>query len=183
MHLVFSVFVEPEEKEDQVELFSRPSLNQLKSMFSVSKKKVAVIRSVAPWWKDIGKHLGYSEPILNAIKKRECGKGDEACCEALFQLWLEGNEASWYLLLDALESVKFIDLAQDIRSCLPTAFKCEFSLCLAFSLMHEAALHPVHEGLYIQPKWDNRAPAIAPSFVFFIRHSCHESSIVCMWST
>ena len=119
---------------------------------------------------------------------------EELLCllQALFVICpLSPSEYFFPVVLDMTEDSKVIehlrsseiDLAQDIRSCLPTAFKCEFSLCLAFSLMHEAALHPVHEGLYIQPKWDNRAPAIAPSFVFFIRHSCHESSIVCMWST
>ena len=111
----------------QIALFSRPSLHQLKHMRSTSKK-VTVIRSIAPWWKDIGKYLGYSEPTLNAIKQREGHKGEEACCEALFQLWLEENEdASWYLLLDALENIKFLDLADDIRICLPTSVKCKFN--------------------------------------------------------
>ena len=45
-------------------------------------------------------------------------RGDEFCCEWLFQRWLEGmgvQPATWSALLGALDDARFFNLVEDAR--------------------------------------------------------------------
>ena len=104
----------------------RPHLAQLESIWT-PKDRIGIIRSVAPWWKEIGILLKVSEATLDVIHANN--EDLPSRCRIMFQCWLEGasvKPVSWATLLEALQDCGFYVLAQDVWDALSTQFLCMY---------------------------------------------------------
>ena len=110
------------------QLYSQPTMDQLRSLWS-SIERVAIIRTIAPWWRDVGHVLKFSPALQSDIHTSVGKKGYESCCESLFQRWLDGvgvQPATWATLLVALEDLKFFSLVKSIQRSLKEEFDCKY---------------------------------------------------------
>ena len=91
------------------------SLDKLSLLKLPSGKRVRIIETVAKDWRKVGCQLNFDR-VGNQldITERQKSNNPVACCEAMFQHWLNGNRvkpATWKTLTDILKDCKFISLA------------------------------------------------------------------------
>ena len=88
-------------------------------MKTASGKRVRIIKSLAPQWKNVGYLLDFDPDgqTLYQIEVENKLHGPEACCQEMFRLWLSGNgkPATWETLLEVLEDCDHTHLVQQIR--------------------------------------------------------------------
>ena len=83
--------------------------------------KIRVIHRLAPYWRDLGDILEFGAE-MEAIERRHNGDPKD-CCRAIFQHWLSGNgvrPCSWRKLIELLDDIDQVVLAQEILSALST---------------------------------------------------------------
>ena len=99
-----------------------PTLAKLRLLRTAQGKKIKIIEKVAPFWQSLGDHLDFDDNGSKlALIKAEYPTNPVACCRAMFQYWLSGNgltPCSWRTLIDLLDDLDEVVLAQDIRSAL-----------------------------------------------------------------
>ena len=84
-------------------------------------RKVEIIRTVSPKWREIGVHLNFDPTGVKLAQIEADHTGVDSCCRAMFQHWLEGNgvqPASWTTLIQILEECHFRSLAAQVRDAL-----------------------------------------------------------------
>ena len=103
----------------------KPTLAQLTLLKNSSKsKKVEIIKSVTPKWRDFGSLLDFDEAgtHLELLEAQYAGRNTVDCCRAMFQHWLQGNgvEATWDKLVELLTDSQMSTLASDVEEILKT---------------------------------------------------------------
>ena len=87
-------------------------------------KKIKIIERVAPFWQRLGDQLEFDNTGSKlALIKAKYPANPEACCRAMFQHWLSGNgltPCSWRTLIDLLDDLDEVVLAQEIQNALST---------------------------------------------------------------
>ena len=104
-------------------LESSPRMAQLESMWT-HKERITLIKTLSPWWRDIGLCLEFSPAALDTIYADEAHKM-ESCCRRLFHCWLGGagvQPVLWRFLLDALGEAGFRGIADDIERTFTTQY-------------------------------------------------------------
>lgn len=97
------------------------SLKELQLTKTPQGKRVEIIKSLAPKWKEFGLLLDF-DPTgneLDIIDRDHRGEGCIECCTSMFSLWLQGRgrqPAIWETLLDLLENFHRRSLVQQIRT-------------------------------------------------------------------
>ena len=84
-------------------------------------RKVEIIRSISPRWREIGDHLDFDPTGVKLDQIEADHTGVDSCCRAMFQHWLEGNgvqPASWTTLIQILNDCQFLNLAAEVRDAL-----------------------------------------------------------------
>ena len=88
-------------------------------------KKIKIIERVAPFWQRLGDQLDFDNNGAKlALIKAEYPTNPVACCRAMFQHWLSENgltPCSWRTLIDLLDDLDEVVLAQEIQSALSTS--------------------------------------------------------------
>ena len=61
-----------------------------------------ILKQVSGKWRDVGKELGVSEKMLQALQ--DANLPPDQCCSKVIEEWLmySGDEPSWYSLTEAL---------------------------------------------------------------------------------
>jgi hypothetical protein len=103
-------------------LGATPSLAKLSLLRTFQGKKIKIIERVAPFWQRLGDQLDFDDSGSRlSLIKAEYPTNPVACCRAMFQHWLNGNgltPCSWRTLVDLLDDLDEVVLAQDIQSAL-----------------------------------------------------------------
>ena len=97
------------------------TLEELQLIRTPQEKRVEIIKSLAPKWKDFGILLdfdatGNEVEIIDSDHRRE---GCTECCTAMFSLWLQGRgrqPATWEVLLELLADFRQTSLVDQIKS-------------------------------------------------------------------
>ena len=102
-------------------LGATPSLAKLSVLRTAQGKKIKIIERVAPFWQRLGDQLDFDNSGSKLATIKADHSTSEACCRAMFQHWLSGNgltPCSWRTLIDLLDDLDEVVLAQDIQSAL-----------------------------------------------------------------
>ena len=104
---------------------SQPTITQLLLLKAPANGKIRIISWLAPHWRDLGYIMNF-DPTGSEIETIEQKyRGDpKDCCRAVFQHWLNGNgvrPCSWGTLIDLLDDIDQVVLAQEIQSALSTS--------------------------------------------------------------
>ena len=88
-------------------------------MILADGKKIQVIKSVAPNWRNFGILLDFDScgTELDIIDNKYHGD-PEACCRAMFQYWLNGNGRgphTWCTLVELIKDCNMKVLAEEIE--------------------------------------------------------------------
>jgi hypothetical protein len=100
---------------------AKPTLAKLGVLRTTQGKKIKIIERVAPFWQRLGDQLEFDESGSKVTTIKADHSTSEACCRAMFQHWLNGNgltPCSWRTLIDLLDDLDEVVLAQDIQSAL-----------------------------------------------------------------
>lgn len=79
--------------------------------------KIKVMEEVAAQWDLLAVHLKFPQSVINIID-RDYHNQTERACHQMFQRWLEGEDATWNVLIAALEDIEKQTLASDLRNLL-----------------------------------------------------------------
>ena len=86
---------------------------------SPSGKRLEIIDSIAPDWKDFGIHLDFDKTGRTIARiAREHHDRPIDCCTEMMQEWLKGRgrqPATWATLIDLLKNGKMNVLAQELE--------------------------------------------------------------------
>ena len=96
-----------------------PTLAKLRQLRTAQGKKIKIIERVAPFWQRLGDQLDFDNTGSKLATIKADHSTSEACCRAMFQHWLSGNgltPCSWRTLIDLLDDLDEVVLAQDIQS-------------------------------------------------------------------
>ena len=79
-----------------------------------------MIKSVAPFWKDVGYLLDFDEygSYVKSIEKKYSHNPDECCTEILIQ-WLQGKASkkpTWKDLIDILKDCELNTVAEELET-------------------------------------------------------------------
>ena len=100
----------------------KPTLAQLKIIKTTTRKKIKIIESVAPQWKELGDLLDFDPEgrTLELIEANNQLKGNVACCREMFVSWLKGKgrEATWEVLIELLDDIDQSELAKQVKTAL-----------------------------------------------------------------
>jgi hypothetical protein len=100
---------------------AKPTLAKLRLMRTSQGKKIKIIERVASFWQSLGDQLDFDESGSKVTTIKADHSTSEACCRAMFQHWINGNgltPCSWRTLVDLLDDLDEVVLAQDIQSAL-----------------------------------------------------------------
>ena len=83
-------------------------------------KKVEVIKSLTPQWRELGLLMDFDDEgrTVDLIKAKHHSKGQAACCQEVFKLWLKGPNATWGDLIELLIDCDQNGLAEQIKDSL-----------------------------------------------------------------
>ena len=98
-----------------------PTLAKLGLLRTAQGKKIKIIERVAPFWQSLGDQLDFDKSGSKLATIKADHSTSKACCRAMFQHWLSGNgltPCSWRTLIDLLNDLDEVVLAQDIQSAL-----------------------------------------------------------------
>ena len=73
-------------------------------MKTVEGEKVEIIKSMTPQWKQLGLLMDFDKEGLTVdlIEAEHQLKGQAACCQEMFKLWLKSPDATWNNLIELL---------------------------------------------------------------------------------
>ena len=102
------------------ELHTRPKLHELKLLKKQSGAKIEVIKSVAPFWKDVGYFLDFDEygSYVDSIEKK-CSHNPDECCTEMLKQWLQGKASrkpTWKDLIDILKDCELNTVADELET-------------------------------------------------------------------
>ena len=108
--------------EDKITLTDEVSLDKLSLLRLPNGEQVKIIETVAKDWRGVGSQLKFDQ-VGNRLDIIEQQKTNNpvACCEAMFQRWLNGNgvkPTTWKTLINILKDFEFIRLAEQVESVL-----------------------------------------------------------------
>jgi len=108
--------------KDKITLTDEVSLDKLSLMKLSCGERVKIIETVAKDWRKVGCQLNFDR-VGNQLDiiEREKLKDPVACCEAMFQHWLNGNgvkPTTWNKLIDILTDCQHVVLAQQVKRAL-----------------------------------------------------------------
>ena len=105
---------------DRIFTLHKPTLAQLMKMKTMKGEHVKIIMSVAPQWKELGALLDIDTEgrTLNLIEADHQREGHAACCREMFMFWLDckGEDATWAVLIEALNDIDQSELANQIKA-------------------------------------------------------------------
>ena len=106
--------------KDKSTLTDEVSLDRLSLMKLPNGERVKIIETVAKDWRKVGCQLNFDRVgnQLDIIEKQKL-KDPVACCEAMFQHWLNGNgvkPVTRKTLIDILKDCEHVVLAQEVES-------------------------------------------------------------------
>ena len=101
---------------------SQPTIAELTLLKQADGKKIKIIASLAPLWRDLGFLMNFDQrgTEVETIEKKYRGDPKECCC-AMFQHWLNGNgvrPCSWHKLIELIDDIDQEVLAQEIQTAL-----------------------------------------------------------------
>ena len=100
---------------------SQPTIAQL-LLLKTADGKIRIISRLAPRWRDLGYIMNFDDTGAEIETIEQKYRGDpKECCQAMFQLWLNGNgirPCTWGTLIELLEDCEQEALAEDIQSAL-----------------------------------------------------------------
>ena len=100
---------------------AKPTLAKLSLLRTTQGKKIKIIERVAPFWQRLGDQLDFDENGSKLETINADHTTSKACCRAMFRHWLSGNgvtPCSWRTLIDLLDDLDEVVLAQEIQSAL-----------------------------------------------------------------
>jgi len=105
--------------KDKITLTDEVSLDKLSLLRLPNGERVKIIETVAKDWREVGCQLNFDRVgnRLDIIEKQKL-KDPLACCEAMFQHWLNGNgvkPVTWKTLMDILKDCEHVVLAQQVE--------------------------------------------------------------------
>jgi len=108
--------------KDMITLTDVVSLDKLSLMKLPSGERVKIIETVAKDWRKVGSQLNFDR-VGNQLDiiERQKSNNPVACCEAMFQHWLNGNGVkpiTWNKLIDILKDCECITLAEQVQRAL-----------------------------------------------------------------
>ena len=79
-----------------------------------------VIKSLTPQWRELGLLMDFDDEgrTVDLIKAKYHSKGQAACCQEVFKLWLKGPNATWGDLIELLIDCDQNGLAEQIKDSL-----------------------------------------------------------------
>ena len=84
-----------------------------------SGKKLRIMESVAPQWKQMAVALGFSVAKIKSIEKSKQCQTDDASFE-IFSCWLEGEHdlkpPTWDVLTQCLKQANLLDIAEMLNN-------------------------------------------------------------------
>jgi len=108
--------------EDEITLTDEVTLDKLSLMKLPSGERVKIIETVAKDWRIVGSQLNFDRAGNQLdIIERQKSNNPVACCEAMFQHWLNGNgvkPVTWKKLIDILKDCECILLAKQVEGAL-----------------------------------------------------------------
>ena len=99
-----------------------PTLAKLSVLRTAKGKKIFIVKRLTPYWRELGILLDFDDrgSQLDTIEKAH-PTDPKACCQAMFQHWVNGNgmrPCSWRTLIELLEDCDQQELAQEIQDAL-----------------------------------------------------------------
>ena len=71
---------------------------------------------IAPYWFDVGIELLQDEYYFKLVEIRHSDNNKGQCCKQMLEYWLKVDvEASWNKLIDALQRVDLITIAERVK--------------------------------------------------------------------
>jgi len=109
--------------KDRVTLPDEVSLDKLSLIKLPCGERVRIIETVAKDWRKVGCQLNFDRAgnQLDIIEQQK-SNNPVACCEAMFQHWLNGNGVkpiTWNKLIDILKDCEHVVLAQQVERAVP----------------------------------------------------------------
>ena len=98
-----------------------PSIGKLSLLRTAQGKKIKIIERIGPFWQRLGDQLDFDNNGSKLALIKADHSTSEACCRAMFQHWVSGNgltPCSWRTLIDLLDDLDEVVLAQDIQRAL-----------------------------------------------------------------
>ena len=94
---------------------NRPELHELQTLEFSDGKKLRIMETVAPQWKQMAIALGFSVARIKSIEKGAHYQPDNASFE-IFSCWLEGEHdlkpPTWNVLIWCLKQANLLDIAE-----------------------------------------------------------------------
>ena len=105
--------------KDKITLTDEVSLDKLSLMKLPNGERVKIVETVAKDWRKVGCQLNFDR-VGNQLDiiERQKSNNPVACCEAMFQHWLNGNgvkPVTWRTLIDILKDCEHVVLAQQVE--------------------------------------------------------------------
>ena len=84
---------------------------------TTTEKKVEIIKSITPQWKQLGLLMDFDDEgrTVDLIETEHQMKGQAACCQEVFKLWLKGPDATWRNLIELLIDCDQKALAEQVK--------------------------------------------------------------------
>ena len=98
---------------------TKPSIAQLMRL-KTKERKVEVIKSLTPHWRELGLLMDFDGEgrTVDLIEAEYQMKGQTACCQEMFKLWLKGPHATWGNLIELLVDCEQKALAEQVKDTL-----------------------------------------------------------------
>ena len=82
-------------------------------------KKVEIIKSITPQWRQLGLLMDFDDGrTVDLIKAEHQSEGQTVCCQEVFKLWLRGPDATWHNLIELLIDCEQTALTERVKDAL-----------------------------------------------------------------
>ena len=97
---------------------TKPSIAQLMSLKTATGRELEIIKSIAPWWKQLGYLMDCDDEGRTVAFIEVEHHSKLACCQEMFLLWLKSPYATWENLIGLLIDCEHEYLAGRIEDAL-----------------------------------------------------------------
>ena len=99
---------------------THPRIAQLMKLQTAKGDKLEIIKSLTPQWRQLGLLMDFDRDgrTVDLIEAEHQMKGQVACCQEVFKLWLKGPDATWGNLIELLIDCEQSALAEQVKNTL-----------------------------------------------------------------
>ena len=89
-------------------------------MRTAKGERVEIINSMTPQWRQLGLLMDFDKEgrTVDLIEAEHQLKGQAACCQEMFKLWLKSPDATWDNLIELLIDCEQKVLAEQVKNAL-----------------------------------------------------------------